>query len=130
MKRAQIFNDCKSFVMKQMYAKNIKPERAKEIVLKVKETVKSAKTEEATATYIKNLSSLIPEFASLQLKFEQKEHAHFDELVGSVAEMLLDQGKFDEMIALTDWYEAENPDDEKITIYIRYHFPEIANTLL
>ena len=113
-----------------MYAKKIKPPRAKETVMAVKSSLKVAKTDEEISAYIKGLSQVAPELASLQIEFEQREHAHLDEVVGDVAEVLLDQGKFDEMLALSDWYEEEKPDDEQIVIYLHYHFPEIAKELV
>ncbi len=130
LRRSKIFNDCKAFVLKQMYAKNITPDRAKEIVLAIKTIIKEANTPEQKQTFIDTLGQSFPELASLQEQYQQASHEHFDELIGDVAEKLLDAGKFDDITILNDWYENEKPDDEKIRLYLIYHYPAIAREVL
>jgi hypothetical protein len=126
IKRSKIFNDCKAFLLKQMYAKKITPERAKEIVLRIKPSLTVAKTPKQKQEFIDMLDMEFPELKPIQTQYKQAEHEHFDDIIGEVAEKLLDKGDFDNISVLNDWYENEKPDDEKIRLYIEYNFPSIA----
>jgi len=124
MSKLKLYRLCRRVILKDMYAKELAPKKAKAIILQLKTEIPKL-TEDEFENYLKKIAAEYPPFESVLGSFQVIKEEAVEDFLGNFIEKLMELGDLETVTRFIEEVKEHEQHDADFVEQIKQEYPDV-----